>query len=135
MHPIYLLQNKVGEAFTIVNGLTMYRSSYRIIKHYINLTNNHMCPYFMAAQTIRTWQLKVVDLDQFWNGWLFEKFLRKRVSMDKARRKDLYWFIGSVDNSRSRLRCYNVFFNEWFISTFGRYHLVLKFVLTLMDHK
>lgn len=65
MHPIYLLQNKVGEAFTIVNGLTMYRSSYMIIKHYINLTNNHMCPYFMAAQTIRTSQLKVVDLDQF----------------------------------------------------------------------
>ena len=36
------------------------------------------------------------DLEQLWDGWPSRKFLRKRVSKDKAYWKVLCWFVGSV---------------------------------------
>jgi hypothetical protein len=40
------------------------------------------------------------------------KFLGKRASEDKTRRKDSCWLVGSVNNPKSRMRCY-----KWYQSS------------------
>jgi len=64
------------------------------------------CIFFLVAHSIRTPQLSVLKLEQFWDGWPTGKFSGKRASEDKTRWKDSCWFVESVDNPKSSLGCY-----------------------------
>jgi len=41
---------------------------------------------------------RVLDLEQFWDGWPSKQFSRMCISENKIRWKDSCWFVESVDN-------------------------------------
>jgi len=59
--------------------------------------------FLVAHSKKKTPQLSVLDLEQFWDGWPYEKFYRKCASEDKTRWKDSCWFVVSVYNPKSCL--------------------------------
>jgi len=62
--------------------------------------------FFSVAHSIRTTQLSMFDLEQFWDGWPSMKFLEKCASEERTSWKDSCWFVGLVDNPESRIGCY-----------------------------
>jgi len=76
-------------------GLHGWRKTY---KNCLVLPISTRCIFFSVAQTIKTPQLSVLDMKQFWDGWTSEKFPKKCASEYKTRWKVSCWFVGSVDN-------------------------------------
>jgi len=58
--------------------------------------------FFSGSPLLRTLQLSVLTGEQSWDGWSPGKFSGQHVSKDEARRKDLWWFVGPVDDPWSR---------------------------------
>jgi len=55
-------------------------------------------PLFSKIPLLKTPQLSVLAGEQSWGGWPPRRFPGRRVSKDKARWKDLWWFIGPIDD-------------------------------------
>ena len=81
---------------------------WRAYKNCLVLPISTRCIFFSVVHSIRTPQLSVLDLEQFWDGWPTRKFPGKRASEDKTHWKDSCWFVGSVGSPKSSLGCYIV---------------------------
>lgn len=67
-----------------------------------------MMLFFLAAHSVRIPQLRMFDLNQFWDGKPSEKFPENHAIEEKTRLKYPCWFVGSVDSLESCRGCYMI---------------------------
>jgi len=55
-------------------------------------------PIFSGSPLLKTPQLTLLTAEQSRDGWLPSKFPRQHVREDETYCKDIWWFVGSVDD-------------------------------------
>lgn len=72
----------------------LYRIIINDFKKLIGIIYTNKIHLFFSNLSLKNFKVKVLVLEQLWNGLFFEKFLEKDTSKNKIYKKFSYLFVG-----------------------------------------